>query len=512
MKVSFSHVLLVIFFFAIVALFQSCGKEFRSTDINAAKVVKISFDQSAQGRRWNSADLKFNWIHGVTGSWSGYSLEVNKLNTPIGWGYMNPMLVVDGEDQYSITLTSCVSPGESHFGHVYCGYLIKNGIEIYDSGFSLGNSYSGFLADKAYQTPMLFKNGRTLYLAYWMSNLGTSMVNLISIDLDSAAPRRWVHRATYSMPSGASFNYLGGAISPNGTIIIAGLAVVNGVYSLQMISTFPPYTSFGSPVTAYTSGGANWIPLYPHVVVDQNNTIDLFFTLQNNTPCSESGTIYTSYKNVVNLRCTVGGGCQSIWSDAALDAAQDDTNSGDNCYFDSSRFPLDLIIDEKGIRYFIYLSRDLKSYKSSAKLASNASSRKQFILVSSAGLNLEMGSKFTSFEKVEQIDAMSMTKLTDGRFAIFANSRSSIMSGLKNHLNILVTRDFITFEGPYTYSTPFGVGHSIKLAQPNKNGSGAINKLHFSHGGDLYQRNGETDGNWGLIQYSQFLFYKATLP
>lgn len=519
-----SKVLFVIIFTLFLSMtFQNCGS-FKSSLSPAFSggIPAFSSGDFTANRGDASSFPTVEWIRALTGNWSSNPLSspTEQIHTPIGWGYMNPMILVDGDDQYALTLNSCTSPADISFGKTQCGYIVKNGSEILDLGFNLGQSYDGAQGSHAYQPPMLFKHGQKLMLAYWMLLSEGSTIQLIGLDLNKSK-KSWAKLASYN--TSGTINYLGGAMSSDGMIVIAGLSSQMNKTALAVVSIDPPYTNFSDAVVAYQSSGPEWTPLYPHVSVDSNKNIDLFFTLQNNTQCAEptknadgslNYPIYTSYKNVINIRGTMVTGFHSVWSDAAPDVAVDPQYSGDNCFYNSSRFPLDLLVDEDDTRYFLYRADDLAHYnlKKGEKTASNNFFKRKFILTSSKGFYFDKLADHFSFQNNEQIDAMSMTKLSDGRFVFFANSRSSILSGLQNHINIIATRDFVNFEGPWTYSTPYGVGHSIKLAQPNKNGGRSPSCLDFYHGGDLYQKNGASDGNWGLIEYSQFQFYRFKLP
>jgi hypothetical protein len=49
----------------------------------------------------------------------------------------------------------------------------------------------------------------------------------------------------------------------------------------------------------------------------------------------------------------------------------------------------------------------------------------------------------------------------------------------------VATRDFVTFSAPYVVNTPYGPGHTVKLAQPAKNGGDAPDALYVWNSGNL---------------------------
>lgn len=163
------------------------------------------------------------------------------------------------------------------------------------------------------------------------------------------------------------------------------------------------------------------------------------------------------------------------------------------------------IQNASGVTYSIFRVSDLRNYDHSAMTSSNTHFTQRFQLNSSNGLVVpDLGIYFYGFSSSDDIHAMSITQLADGRFVIVANRRDS-SQGRLNDINIITTRDFKSFTPSWIYDTPYGAGHSIKLGQPFKNGSSPITKLHMFHGGDLDQSD-------GVIRYSYFNFYRATLP
>src|SRR5689334_7806921 len=61
----------------------------------------------------------------LTASWAG-STQLPAPMTPVGWGYMDPMVVVMDGDQYAPIFFAC-SDTSASFG---CVYIVKNGVIV----------------------------------------------------------------------------------------------------------------------------------------------------------------------------------------------------------------------------------------------------------------------------------------------------------------------------------------------------------------------------------------------
>lgn len=451
----------------------------------------------------NQNPPKLIWRGAITGSYAGYAQDNSKIHVPVGWGYMDPMILTKDGNQYAITMSACDAIDSVTYGRTYCLSVIRNGYEVVSQSLSMANTIHG-LADYAYQTPILFTYGGEIHVAYWAQVGGKSTINIASASFGASYPWPWQLRGSFSSIEGTSTNYLGGAIGPDGTLVLTSITTEGESRRLDIFSSAFPYTQINASGSVATFSSAHWSPLYSHVTVAANGTIEILTTLANGTNCSETGVSYTAYKNVVQYRGTLSGGFIGAWSDGASDVALNPESNGDNCYFNNSRFPLDLFHDQStATTYSIYKASDLDKLNAQGKFASNGSYKSKIKLVSSKGGLLvdDLGKYFTNFKSSVDIDAVSMTKLSTGEFVFIANNRAATLLNLANHLNIVTTKDFKIFSATWVYSTPFGPGHSVKVAQPYKNGGDLSPHLDFFHGGDLYNPS-------GVIQYNQFNYYR----
>ncbi|HEV7689426.1 MAG TPA: hypothetical protein VGO52_01315 [Hyphomonadaceae bacterium] len=467
-----------------------------------AAYAGIAFSATAQ-------TLTNQWTDSLTGSYAGSTQLAPSI--PVGWGYMDPMVAMIGSDQYAPLFHNCNVENEAlvdEMNHVddrpyrYCIYLVKNGDVVSNlvdmATFGLGTEPSPPNRRHAYQPPMLFAHDGKIFMAYWVYTPGTgSVIQLLKFD--PANPPGWTVVSTYNSGS-AGLNYLGGAMSAGGDIVIAGYSQTSGLQTLLAVKTSPPYTTWQTPqiVTQYTTVAHT--PLYPHVAIKDDDKISILAVLHNGTSCGSN--VWTAYKNVVVYEGYYGSPINALWSDASGDVVIDPNYAGDNCYYNAQRFPLDHFYDPASDAvYSIVRSQELTagydlSDSVQDKMAANAPYTRTFKLYKDGALiHGNLASLFSSyFADTNQggtaIDSMSMTRLSNGEFVIFANSRGPGASGGSawtwQNIGVTWSSDLSTFATPQYLTTSFGAGHAVKVAQPAKNGSGTISTLDFFTSGNLY--------------------------
>lgn len=472
--------------------------------------------------------LTLQWHQDVTASYAGDPQYMN-ASIPVGWGYMDPMVVTipsgPNAGQYALVFYSCTNSNGVPKSF-YCVYLTKNGVVASDA-MIMGQTAlpNGLAGAEAYQPPMLFFNSSTstIYLAFWVFTTdGRSLVQLFSF----APPGpHWTAVSSYVGDVGNIFNYLGGAMDPKtGDIVIAGYGKRPNARTLELtkVTAASGYTTWAPSqiVTSYPDSPAYWNPVYPHVAIRSDGiapstggTISILAVLSNGAPCvdpgkPDDGLIPTTYKDVVNYEGKFGGAIAGTWSDAAPDAGPD--GHGDSCYWASERFPLAHFSDGSSI-YSIERATDLTNYDPNNKAGSNAMSNwnRRFKLYKDGTVIVaDLGTLFTSyFTYSSNIDAMSMTKLDNGNFVIFANNRGPAGFGLPmTYPNFGVTwsKDLSTFAPAQYIATLFGPGTSVKVTQPNSNGMTSVPFLDLFVSGNQYNARNVNDDH-------QFRYWRYTL-
>ncbi len=471
---------------------------------------------------------------------------------PVGWGGQQPMIIVDENgDQFAPIWYIDTATGK------YCFLLTKNG-QDFALTICQGGAYvpSGATITESNQPPLFFLHGDRIVVAYWAdvdSDGATtqsspvadrSIINVLSVNTNQSAPAVWTFVGRYTTPSMTKLNYLGGAIDPNtGRIVIAGYGTDIGLPTigppttrLEMVTIDPPYDQYNqgfSPKCNVLLPDASLFSdyLYPHLVIDSMSHVHVMFEIENGQTCIPGPcppfSQPTTYKSVVKLTvvdttptppfdlCTLS----TLPGDTVIHTPPDGQAFplyGLPCVHRSSRFPCDLFYDESddGV-YWIVRAQDVTDTSSPCRMDWNNQYTQAFSLYKNGQqIVADLSAVFTQFANPLDINMMTMTKLTDGRFVITANSRTAATDGNPNHINIVTTTDFATFSPNWFYSTQFGVGQRLRVSKPNKNGSWPSPKLHLFHGGD--ECNPTMIGNSclpgpGQNTPHQFVFYRFTL-
>lgn len=456
-----------------------------------------------------------------------YSSECRLLNdspcsgaettsVPMGWGVMSPAIIFDGTNQYAPLYFGC-GDSRSTRGDIGCMYLIKNGSvhsDLLSFKYSVTSTPAGYSTSDiagSYQPPMMFKYGNELVVAVWIyfyksgsGNGVRSTVYLFSTDLTGSAPLSWTQQAFYVTPDSNLFNYLGGA-SNGSQIVISGRRQVDGSnIRLELIKATKSGStwSFSGP-TIVASLNYQYDPVYPHVLIKDDGTYRVFTTMQESRGGSCDGVGTTKYMNVAEYYGSwLDNGFTAQWSNqVSISPCTTDSNY----YNQYHRFAMDFMCDNCGDNN---TSNDevYAIYRKTETSGSPAVTTTTFPLVKNGTiLDDDIGAYFTSFEPFTHI---SMTKMGDGRFAFLANHQHA--SG-NTEFAIVTTTDFSTYSAPEIRDTDFsvglkiGVGNSIKVAQPSKNGSSVANDvLHFAIAGD-YAHSGN------LRNAHNHIYYKVEL-
>jgi hypothetical protein len=432
---------------------------------------------------------------------SGQSGLNQDLYAPRTWGYMDPMIVVMSEDQYAIASQPCDLAAWQH----YCLTITRNGVP-YSETLRLSEALlpAGYAGVDSYQPPMLFLGQSEILVAYWVyaTNTGDgtarSFVNLVAVPTGYPAgtPAPFTHRTTYTS-SGGTFNYLGGAMGPSGDIVVAGFRTDGPQASMLQLIRFaaPAYASTEEHVAGFWSS-LGFLPLYPHVVIRDSGLINVFAVATTYQVCTSAGYGYGLYKTVFDLEGTFGGTFTNRFQDASSDATAANNFEGDPCDVARGRFPLTSILDRStDTVYLVYRQQDggPPIYDRTFPVVAVPATGPAVTAV--ADLAPHFGGPFASVGAQSGvstiIDAVSMTKLDNGRFVFFANNRGDWAAGGASlpallDFSVVATRDFATFTEPVLLSPPWGPGHHIHAAQAGKNGMAAMPKLHFFHTGNMY--------------------------
>jgi hypothetical protein len=386
---------------------------------------------------------------------------------PIGWGYMDPMVTIIGSDVF----TPMFYPTDlSTLKKLYNLQLMKNGAAF---GPALSMAYSfipaGYSTQGAYQPPMLFASGSRIVALYWVeiaSSAPASILQMVTIDTASASPA-WSLVSTAWAPVGHVFNYLGAAMGSDGRIYVAGSDSSASGDSLDLLA----YDTAGSGTlqTIESSSGAGLNPVYSHVVVDAAGQVYVLMTLGSSSiVCPATGSKYTLYKDVV-LYVGASGTFSTRFSNASADVIASPP-MGDPCQPNDSRFPLDLFFDATtGHVYSVVRFQDVVS---AATPVSTDYTQKMVVFDESGAIvSSDLAPAFAPvIPSGRFLDAVSMTKV-GGRFVLFGSSRDEPS---QKNIAIVTTTDFKSFTPPVSVATTYGPGNSVKIFQPNKNGSTEI--------------------------------------
>ncbi|WP_050629481.1 hypothetical protein [Bradyrhizobium viridifuturi] len=419
---------------------------------------------------------------------------------PIGWAVMSPMIVVIDGDQYSPIFAPCdpANPG------LYCVEILRNGTTFSES-LDMGHAFApaGFQADLAYHPPLLFTDGTRLLVAYWArAKDHRSIIQLLSLDPKSPGPAPWTLLSTFENRGDELLSYLGGAMGPTGEIVIAGYGTGGPARShrLEIIKILPPYTGPWMPkqlIAEYPSPA--YAPEYPHVAIRDDGSISILTVLANYTPCPENQVTYSVYKNVIAFEGRYGGSFAARWSDATADTVSDPANHGDSCLFGADRYPLAHFWDKQSQAvYSIVRSADLDGVDATNKVESNTRFSRTFKLYRDDSLIVpDLAAYFPQYftdpqhpcyrpQSACHIHAMTMTRLDNGEFVIFANARDDDPATSYSKIGVIWSKDLQTFSEPVYLQTPFGPGYGISVAQPDKNGMHSVPKLQFFNAGNTY--------------------------
>ena len=417
--------------------------------------------------------------------WAPYADLTNEgLSVAPGWGYMAPLIVADSDNQYALLYFSCDSVKKDF----YCFRLLKDGIVI-SSLHAMGLELLPTNIDvrNAYQPPILFFRQGKIYVVYEAGLAdGSSIINMVSADINESHPIRWSYVSTFYNHSG-SFNYLGGAMDSKGAIYIAGLGLSNkNVSSLDLVRISYPYDVWDSKQTI-REFSRKQTPLYPHVQVRNSGEVEIMATLHNSIVCDEDGEFYSeSYKAIAVFKGFYGQMFNQVWKDSASDVSEQQIG-GDSCLYHNQRFPMAQFYDSKNdIVYSIVKSSEVLNIDPLNRVHSNLNFRRQFKLYANNSilipdLAVYAGSEFPGNESIWSVTG---TVLNSGEF-VFAFGNDGLIPNL-NYVVLISSKDLINYSVPFRLPAPDGPEHSVHFALPKKNGGGALNYLHFMHSGTVF--------------------------
>ncbi len=441
-------------------------------------------------------------------------------SVPAGWGVMSPAVVVSGEDQYSFAMHGCDANRDDRW-RIQCVELTKNGRTITETlNFQTLASNNAFPPGTApqdikqsYQPPLLFRHRNKLILVHWalMPDRGINIIFAHSVDLRLPTPLKWKFESRHVYVDHTVFNYLGGAIKGD-QIFIAGWRSGGSpgynrseLINLRFANGMWVFT--GPKAIAIYDRLPEFMPLYPHVLILDNNEIRVLGSLQDGREKSQFADCVKGqrYHNIAEWkgRWEQSQPFEAVWSDRG---------KFDPCLVDGNvqvRFAYDFLcvgcgdgnVSNDDI-YAIYQKRDLVALGQS-KIKLQFPIRKNGVVVQN-----DLGNAFGNDQLKNRISFMSMTHLSSSQFVFATNIDRDIYlqvsSNLTNFLDSPVIKKTNLIDG-----TEIGIGNQIKMGQPNKNGSDRlIPKLHMYHSGTV----NFTDSADRVINNNhRYKFYKAAV-
>jgi hypothetical protein len=392
---------------------------------------------------------------------------------PAGWGMMSPQVIQDGDTTYVPMLRGCDDDPASA-----CMDVMRDGAtSISARPLRLGDDTQAV----SYQPPNLFLFERSVVSVSW--HLADGVHSRIAVDvLDLDSPERaWRRSARIE----AHLNYLGGAMSRDGVIFIAGWTGAND-NTLSMLRIAPPYSQIDGPQTvADYNGRLQFQPLYPHVLVRDDGSISVLSTLENGIACDPTVN-FTAYKASSVFEGRWGSPFREVWSEGAQDTL--DGSNGSDCRWGDRRFPTAYLLAPSDDRaYAVILAADVNQPSSGFPVISNRNVT-QRVEVRADGriLSRDISAAFAPvFRNALTIDAVALSQRGDGVFVLVANNRGATPRG-PTFSAVTTTRDFRSFTPARRLETNQGAGHLVLLAQPQKNTVLPVTTPAFFHSGNLH--------------------------
>jgi hypothetical protein len=229
------------------------------------------------------------------------SLSYQNAPLPVGWGYMDPMVVRTGGHVYAPEYYPYADYAQiSPYNAYYVLQTTKDG-QPFGNSYVMGTSLQAG-GTEAYQPPMVFAHNGNLIVAYWeMLPSGGGVVKFVNFNMTpDPNGNYWSNFATYQDPAapGDDFNYLGGAANWNSdSIYIAGCETDATNSWLKLVQfdvgagTFQTQTLMGPLPEPYFKA------VYPQVAIDPaNGNVNVLATLGN----SVQNTNYYSGMNIAH--------------------------------------------------------------------------------------------------------------------------------------------------------------------------------------------------------------------
>jgi hypothetical protein len=482
---------------------------------NSAPYVRLTNDA---GREVWTSDLPApNVSYLWTGQYfsPGYDRPKTKngYEVDLGWGFMQPHIVLHAGDQYAVSWFPCTQPADGR----YCAYILKNGYR-FSALLNLSEQFipDGFVGGGSYQPPLLFISGYELFLVYSVFARPTtgvfedrSILNMVALNVTN--PGTWYKRATFENEYGEFTNYLGGAMSNNGEIFIAGYdrgGNHGSAYRLGAFSISPPYHQWYPKQFILGWSDSAFVPSYPHVIIRNDNSAEVLFALANTRACHTEND-YNPYKQVMSVRTpslTQVSPVTLNFSSLSADAAANPQSNGNPCLFRSVRFPTDLFYDSStDTSYAVVREWDLPSedlinpYLTDSQQDENFQTHYRVYkngveILGGNGIPIDFAQLFgplSQWSNGKWINSLAISELDSGKFVLIANNSGNVLD-LTTQIPIVTTNDFIYFTAPTIFPSGFGTGSSVSLLKPNKNGKFFVPTLHFYAPGQI----GSSDGSY----------------
>eukprot|EP01051_Picozoa_sp_SAG22_P012170 SAG22_NODE_1241_length_5034_cov_4.301317_2_plen_1433_part_00 len=447
-----------------------------------------------------------------------------EYSIPIGHGYMDPVVVATDNGVFTPLFYPC---GGGTPKSQYCIQVLKNG-KAYSKVINLACSTLLLSAGEtspascvhylSYQVPQLYHYASIIWMVWWiyMPSRATSAVVLASVEerapgdgvghFDQERLQKWTRRGMQMMNRGWDMNYLGGCLGPSGKVFVTGW-LQNGThgtlgllsFDLVNVSTVPARVTPTMVGPLYSTGGAAagmLSPLYSMCVAlsvsgdedkeqaqeqqQQQLQLHIMTTIDNSRPCA--GHVHTAYKEVIyyaGMASRIGGRpmfspFSVLWRNASAD-------NYSQCLYNNARFGTDLVaVGGDG--------KIIASYRAS-QIISSANYTQRWSLVEVAAsssahrvLCADVSKQFGPLISGAQLRSVTITTMDapaagNDRSAAGSSSPLHVVIGSavapQNYAVLVMTRDFKSFSAPLKLDAPFGIGDTIHVNQPNKNGGSA---------------------------------------
>lgn len=418
---------------------------------------------------------------------------------------MDPVVVATPEAVFTPLFYPCV---DGRPKSQYCIQVLKNGkaySEVINLACNTLTNTTSCADYSSYQVPQLHWYDSKLWMLWWvaMPSQGKSAVLVATIEdgadmisfpsSEDADLRAWSGRAMQMMPHGWDYNYLGGCIGHSAHLFVTGwlqngthgslgvlsfdlAAMASYVNSTKLAKAAMP-TIVGPQYSTAGNSSGMLSPLYSMCVTvpvgdhgRQQQQLHIMTTLDNSIPCA--GHVYTAYKEVVYYVGTaVRTGNSTVFSPFSVRWRNATSDNDSSCLYKNARFGTDLVaVSSNDGRVFA-------SFRASSQMLSSSYQQRWPLVevsVSSPAayqvVSTDVSHWFQPLVTGSQLRSVTVTAMDThpARKLLFAIIGSAIAP--HNFVVIVFTQDFRHFSTPFKLDAPYGVGDTVHVNQPDKNG------------------------------------------